>query len=132
MRKTSIVVALCIILTSTPTATTELTATSVDDSAIQQFDIAIGDYKYGELSVDAETDQAFANANVGKELADKQVTLVARKDRSSPHTIDIAHSIVNRDGQVIWNGTLTAAQADWIHTYADCAVFFVRVNHALL
>jgi hypothetical protein len=132
MQKTSIVVALCLILLSALTATTEVTATSVDDSAIQQFDIAIGDYKYGELSVDAETDQAFANANVGKELADKQVTLVARKDRSSPHTIDIAHSIVDRDGQVIWKGALTAAQLDWIHTYGDCAVFFVRVNHALL
>lgn len=132
MQKTSIVGALCLILISTHAPTVGTTATLTDDSAIQRFDIAIGDYKYGELSVDAETDQAFANANVGKELADKQVTLVARKDRSSPHTIDIAHSIVNRDGQVIWKGTLTAAQLDWIHTYGDCAVFFVRVNHALL
>jgi hypothetical protein len=129
MRKTSIVVALCWVLTGTLTATAGATAT--DDSAIQQFDIAIGDYKYGELTVDTETDQVSANANVGKESADKQVTLVA-KDRSSPHTIDIAHSIVNRDGQVIWKGTLTAAQLDWIHTYGDCSVFFVRVKHALL
>lgn len=132
MRKTSIVVALCLVLVGTLTATAEVTATSVDDSAIQRFDIAIGDYKYGELTVDAETDQVFANANVGKELADKQVTLVARKDRSSQHTINIAHSIVNWGGQVIWNGTLTASQLDWIHTYGDCAVFFIKVNHALL
>lgn len=132
MRKTSIVIVLCLVLIGTLTATVEVTATSVDDSAIRRFDIAIGDYKYGELTVDSETDQVFANANVGKELADKQVTLVARKDRSSPHTIDIAHSIVNWDGQVIWKGTLTAAQLDWIHTYGDCAVFFVKVNHALL
>jgi len=116
----------------TSTATTEVTAASVDDSAVHQFDIAIGDYKYGELTVDAETDQAFAVANVGKELADKLVTLVARKDRSSPHIVDIAHSIVNGDGHVVWKGTLTAAQAAWIHTYGDCAVFFVRVNHAPL
>lgn len=131
MQKTSIVVALCLVLIGTLRAAAEVTA-SVDDSAIQRFDIAIGDYKYGELTVDTATDQVFANANVGNELADKQVTLVARKDRSSPHTIGIAHSIVNRDGQVIWKGTLTAAQLDWIHTYGDFAVFFVRVNHALL
>ena len=102
MRKTSIVVALCLVLIGTLTASAEVTATSVDDSTIQRFDIAVGDYRYGELIVDTATDQVFANANVGNELADKQVTLVARKDRSSPHTIDIAHSIFNRDGQVIW------------------------------
>ncbi len=131
MRKTTVVIALCLVLIGTLTATTEASATPTDDSAIQRFDIAIGDYKYGELSVDTETDQVFANANVGKKLADKQVTLVARKDRSSPHTIDIAHSTVNRDGQVHWKGTLAAAQLDWIHTYGDSAIFVVRVNHSL-
>jgi uncharacterized protein (UPF0371 family) len=132
MRKTSIVVALWLVLIGTLTATAEVTAEPTDDSAIQRFDIAVGDYKYGELSVDTETDHVFAYANVGSSSADKQVTLVARKDRSSPHTIDIAHSIVNRDGQVIWKGTLTAAQLDWIHTYGGRAVFFFRVNHSLL
>jgi len=131
MRKTSRVIALCLILIGTFTATTEVTGTPTDDSAIQRFDIAIGDYKYGELSVDTETDQVFANANVGEKLADKVVTLVARKDRSSPHTMAIAHSIVNSDGHVRFEGTLTAAQLDWIHTYCDCAIFFVRVNHSL-
>jgi hypothetical protein len=132
MRKTSIIVALCFVLIGTLTATAGATATPTDDSAIQQFEIAIGDYKYGELTVDTETDHVSANANVGKELADKQVTLVARKDRSSSHTIDIAHSIVKSDGQVFWKGTLTAAQLDWIHTYGGNAVFFFRVNRALL
>ncbi|MGZ5521222.1 MAG: hypothetical protein ACXWET_05600 [Halobacteriota archaeon] len=130
MRKTSIVVALCLVLIGILTATTG-TAAPTDDSAIQRFDIAVGDYKYGELSVDVETDHVFAYANVGSSSADKQVTLVARKDRLSPHTIDIAHSTVNSDGQVFWKGTLTAAQLDWIHTYRDCAIFFVRVNHSL-
>lgn len=130
MRKTSIVVALCLVLIGTFTATSEATASPTDDSAIQLFDIAIGDYKYGELAVDTETDQVSANANVGKESADKLVTLVARKDRSSPYTIDIAHSIVNSNGQVHWKGTLSAAQLDWIHTYADSAIFFVRIQHS--
>jgi len=131
MRKTSIVIALCLVLVGTLTATAGATATPTDGSAIQRFDIAVGDYKYGELAVDTETDHVFAYANVGSESADKQVTLVARKDRSSPHTIDIAHSIVNSDGQVFWKGTLTAAQLDWIHTYGGRAVFFFRVNHSL-
>ena len=111
---------------------TQVTAAPADDSVIQRFDIAIGDYIYGELSVDMETDHVFAYANVGSKSADKQVTLVARKDRSSPHIIDIAHSTVNSDGQVFWKGTLTAAQLDWIHTYGGSAVFFFRVNHSLL
>jgi hypothetical protein len=132
MRKTSIVIALRLVLIGTLTATAGATATPTDDSAIQRFDIAVGDYKYGELSVDTETDHVFAYANVGSESADKQVTLVARKDRSSPHTIDIAHSTVKNDGQVFWKGTLTAAQLDWIHTYGGRAVFFFRVNHAVL
>jgi hypothetical protein len=131
MQKTSIVIALCLVLTGTFTVT-GVTAGPTDDSAIQQFDIAIGDYKYGELSIDTQTDQVFANANVGGELADKLVTLAARRDRSSSQTIDIAHSIVNSDGRVRWEGTLTASQLDWIHTYGDCAVFFVRVNHSLI
>jgi hypothetical protein len=132
MRKTSIVIALCLVLIGTLTATAGVTAAPTGDSAIQRFDIAVGDYKYGELSVDAETDHVFAYANVGSESADKQVTLVARQDRSSSHTIDIAHSSVKSDGQVFWKGTLTAAQLDWIHTYGGRAVFFFRVNHALL
>jgi hypothetical protein len=132
MRKTSIVIALCLVLIGTLTATAGATATSVHDSAMQRFDIAVGDYKYGELSIDAETDHVFAYANVGSSSADKQVTLVARQDRLSPHTIDIAHSTVNSDGQVFWKGTLTAAQLDWIHTYGGRAVFFFRVNHSLL
>lgn len=131
MQKTSIVIASCLVLTGTFTVT-GITAAPTDDSASQQFDIAIGDYKYGELSIDTQTDQVFANANVGGELAHKLVTLVARRDRSSSQTIDIAHSIVNDDGRVRWEGTLTAAQLDWIHIYGDCAVFFVRVNHSLL
>ncbi len=52
VQKTSIVVALCFVLIGILTATTEATATLTDDSAIQLFDIAIGDYKYGELTVD--------------------------------------------------------------------------------
>jgi hypothetical protein len=130
MRKTSIVGALCLVLIGILTATTGATAAPTGDSTIQRFDIAIGDYKYRELSVDTETDRVFANANLGKELADKLVTLVARKDWSSPHTIAIAQSIVNSDGRVHWEGPLTAAQLDWIHTYCDCAIFFVRVNHS--
>ncbi|MDD1721704.1 MAG: hypothetical protein LUP95_06950, partial [Euryarchaeota archaeon] len=113
-------------------ATTEATAAPTDDSAIQLFDIAIGDYKYGELTVDTETDQVSADANVGKESADKRVALVARNDRSSPCSIEIAHSIVNGDGQVHWKGTLSAAQIEWIHTYGDSAIFFVRIHHSLL
>lgn len=132
MRKTSIVVALCLLLIGTLTATAEVTAEPTDDSAIQRFDIAVGEYKYGELSIDMETDHVFAYANVGSSSADKHVTLVARKDRSSPYTIDIAYSTVNSDGQVFWKGTLTAAQLDWIHTYGGRAVFFFRVNHSLL
>jgi len=131
MQTTSIVITLGLVLMGTFTVT-GATAAPTDDSAIQQFDIAIGDYKYGELSIDTQTDQVFANANVGEELADKLVTLVARRDRSSSQTIDIAHSIVSGDGRVRWEGTLTASQLDWIHTYGDCAVFFVRVNHSLI
>lgn len=129
MRKTSIVVALCLVLIGTLTATTGVTAAPTDNSAIQRFDIAVGDYKYGELSVDTETDHVFAYANVGSSSADKQVTLVARKDGASPHYIAIAHSTVNNGGQVHWEGTLTAAQLDWIHAYGDGAVFFVRGNY---
>jgi hypothetical protein len=132
MRKTSIVVTLCLVLMGMLTAIGEVTAAPTDDSSIQRFDIAVGDYKYGELSVDEKTDHVSAYANVGSSSADKQVTLVARKDRSSPHTIDIARSTVNSDGQVFWKGTLTAAQVDWIHTYGGRAVFFFRVNHSLL
>ncbi|MGZ4865384.1 MAG: hypothetical protein ACXV39_12255 [Halobacteriota archaeon] len=70
MRKTSIVVALCLVLIGTPTATTGVTAALADDSAIKRFGIEIGDYKYGELTVDTETDQFVANAHVGKTSAD--------------------------------------------------------------
>ncbi|MGA7076649.1 MAG: hypothetical protein WBZ42_08935 [Halobacteriota archaeon] len=97
--------------------------------AMKRFDIEIGDYKYGELTVDTETDQMVANAHVGKELADEQVTLVARKDRASPHYVAIAHSTVNNGGRVHLEGTLTAAQLDWIHANGDDAIFFVRGNY---
>ncbi len=129
VRKTSIVVALCLVLTGTLTATTGVTAAPTDDLAIQRFDIQIGDYKYGELTVDTETDQFVANAHVGKTSADEQVTLVARKDGASPHHITIAHSTVDNGGRVHWEGPLTAAQLTWIHTYGDGAVFFVRGNY---
>ena len=98
-------------------------------SAIQRFDIEIGDYKYGELTVDAQTDQFVAYANVGKQLVDKQVTLVARNGGASPYYIDIARSTVDNDGRVHWGGTFTAAQFDWIHVHGDGAVFFVRGNY---
>jgi hypothetical protein len=129
MRKTSILVALCLALIGTPAAITGVTAAPTDDSAIQRFDIGIGDYRYGELTVDTETDQFVANANVGKESADEQVTLVARKDGANPHHIAIAHSTVDNGGRVHWGGTLTVAQLTWIHTYGDGAVFFVRGNY---
>jgi hypothetical protein len=129
MRKTSIVVTLCLVLIGTLTATTGVTAAPTDNSAIQRFDIEIGDYKYGELAVDTETDQFVANAHVGKASADEQVTLVARNDGASPHYVTIAHSTVDNGGQVHWEGPLTAAQLDWIHAYGDAAVFFVRGNY---
>jgi hypothetical protein len=129
MRKTSIVAALGLVLTGTLTATTGVTAAPTDDSAIQRFDIEMGDYKYGELTVNTETDQFVANAHVGKKLADEQVTLVARKDGASLNHIAIAHSTVNNGGRVHWGGTLTAAQLTWIHKYGDDAVFFVRGNY---
>jgi hypothetical protein len=129
MRKTSILVALCFVLIGTLTATTGVTAAPTDDSVIQRFDIGIGDYKYGELAVDTETNQFVANANVGKQSADEQVTLVARKDGASPHYVAIARSTVNNGGRVHWEGTLTAAQLTWIHAYGDDAIFFVRGNY---
>ena len=129
MRKTSIGVVLCVVLIGTLTAITGVTAAPTDDSAIQRFDITIGDYRYGELIVDTQTDQFVANANVGKQLADKQVTLVARNDGAGPHYVDIARSTVNNDGRVHWVGTLTVAQLVWIHAYGDGAVFFVRGNY---
>ena len=52
MRKTSIVVALCFVLIGTLIAIIGVTAAPTDDSAIQRFDIEIGNYKYGELTVD--------------------------------------------------------------------------------
>lgn len=55
MRKTSIVVALCLVLIGTLTATVGVAAAPTDDSAIQRFDIGIGDYKYGELTVEQLT-----------------------------------------------------------------------------
>jgi hypothetical protein len=128
-RKTSIVVAVCLVLIGTLTVTTGVTAAPTDNSAVQRFNIEVGDYKYGELAVDTETDQFVANANVGKESADKQVILVARNDVASPHYVAIAYSVVNNSGQVHWKGTLTAAQLDWIHAYGDGAVFFVRSNY---
>src|SRR5659263_213086 len=76
-RKTSIVIALCFVLIGTLTATKDVTAASTDDSAFRRFDIAIGDYKYGELTIDPATDQFFAIANVGKGSAHECVTLVA-------------------------------------------------------
>jgi hypothetical protein len=128
MRKKSIVTALCLVaLRGTRTVTSDGTATSMD-GPIQRFDLAIGGYKYGELTVNTETDKVFANAYVGKKLANKKVTLVARKDKSSPYTLDIAQSIVHSDGQVVWKDSLTLAQLDWIHNYGDCAVFFVRIS----
>jgi hypothetical protein len=115
-----------LVLISILTATIGVTAAPTDDSAIQRFDIQIGDYKYGELAFDPETNQFVANANVGKELADKQVTLIAVNNGASPHHIAIAHSTVNNGGRVHLEGTLTAAQLDWIHAYGDGAVFFLR------
>ena len=109
MRKTSIGVALCLVLIGTLTAITGVTAAPTDDSAIQRFDIAMGDYKYGKLTVDTETDQFVANAHVGKQSADEQVTLVARNGGASPYYIDIARSTVDNDGRVHWGGTFTAA-----------------------
>jgi hypothetical protein len=100
IRKTSIVAALCLVLIGILTATTGVTEASTGDSAIQRFDIEIGDYKYGELTVDAQTDQFVAYANVGKQLVDKQVTLVARNGGASPYYIDIARSTVDNDGRV--------------------------------
>jgi hypothetical protein len=129
LRKTSIVVALCLVLIGILTATSGVTAAPTDDSTIQRFDIEIGDYKYGELIVDTQTDQFVANAHVGKQLADEQVTLVARNDGASPHYVAIARSTVNNGGRVLWEGTLTAAQLTWIHAYGDGAVFFVRGNY---
>ena len=129
MRKTSIGVALCLVLIGTLTAITGVTAAPTDDSAIQRFDIAMGDYKYGKLTVDTETDQFVANAHVGKQSADEQVTLVARKDGASPHYVVIARSTVNDGGRVHWEGTLTEAQLDGIHSYGYGAVFFVRGNY---
>jgi hypothetical protein len=129
VRKTSIVVALYLALIGTLTAISGVTAAPTDDSVIQRFYIEIGDYKYGELAVDTQTDQFAANAHVGKQLADEQVTLVARKDGASPHYVDIARSTVNNGGRVHWEGTLTAAQLTWIHAYGDGAVFFVRNNY---
>ena len=129
VRKTSILLALCFVLIGTITPTTEVTATPTDDSAVQRFDIGIGDYKYGELTVDTLTDQFVANAHVGKQLADEQVTLVARNDGGQPALIAVARSTVNNGGRVHWEGTLTAAQLTWIHAYGDGAVFFVRNNY---
>jgi len=129
MRKTSIVVALCLVLIGTLTATTGVTAAPTDDSTIQRFDIEVGAYKYGELTVDTLTDQFVANAHVGKASADEQVTLVARNDGASPHYVAIAHSTVDNGGRVHWGGILTAAQLTWIHAYGDGAVFFVRGNY---
>ena len=129
MRKTSIVVALCLVLIGTLTAITWVTAAATDNSAVQRFDIQIGDYKYGELAVDTETDQFVANAHVGKELADEQVTLIAVNNGASQHHIAIAHSTVNNSGRVHLEGTLTAAQLDWIHSNGDDAIFFVRGNY---
>jgi len=129
MRKTSIGVALCLVLIGTLTAITGVTAAPTDDSAIQRFDIAMGDYKYGKLTVDTETDQFVANAHVGKQSADEQVTLVARNDGGQPALIAVARSTVNNGGRVHWEGTLTAAQLTWIHAYGDGAVFFVRNNY---
>ena len=129
IRKTSIVAALCLVLIGILTVTTGVTEASTGDSAIQRFDIEIGDYKYGELTVDAQTDQFVAYANVGKQLIDKQVTLVARNGGASPYYIDIARSTVDNDGRVHWGGTFTAAQFDWIHVHGDGAVFFVRGNY---
>jgi hypothetical protein len=129
MRKTSVVVALCLVLIGALTATTGATAAPTDNSAIQRFGIEIGDYKYGELAVDTETDQFVANAHVGKELADEQVTLIAVNNGASPRHIAIAHSTVNKSGRVLLEGTLTAAQLDWIHANGDDAIFFVRGNY---
>jgi hypothetical protein len=128
VRKTSIVVALCLVLIGTLTATVG-TAAPMDDSAIQRFDIGIGDYRYGELTIETDTDQFFANANVGKESADEQVVLVARNDGASPHYIAIAHSTVNNGGWVHWKGRITTTQLTWIHAHGDGAVFFVRSNY---
>jgi hypothetical protein len=129
VRKTSIVVALCLALIGTLTATAGVAAAPTDDSAIQRFDIEIGNYKYGELTVDTLTDQFVANAHVGKTSADEQVTLVARNDGAGPHYVAIAHSTVDNGGRVHWEGVLTVEQLTWIHAYGDGAVFFVRSNY---
>jgi hypothetical protein len=54
-RKTSIVVAVCLVLVGTLTVTTGVTAAPTDNSAVQRFNIEIGDYKYGELAVDTDS-----------------------------------------------------------------------------
>jgi hypothetical protein len=118
-----------LVLIGTLKATTGVTAAPTDNSAVQRFDIEVGDYKYGELAVDTETDQFIANAHVGKKLADEQVTLIAVNNGASPHHIDRAHSTVNNSGRVHLEGTLTAAQLDWIHANGDDAIFFVRGNY---
>jgi len=128
MRKTSIVVALCFVLIGTLTAISDATAASTEDSSFQRFDISIGEYTYGEVIVDKETNQVFAIANVGMASVDERVTLVAQKDGASPHNIPIAQSIVNNDGQVHWRSTLTAEQLDWIHLYGYGAILFARGN----
>jgi hypothetical protein len=129
MRKTSIVLALCMVIIGTLTAITGATAAPTDDATIQRFDIAMGDYKYGVLTVDTETDQFVANAHVGKQSADEQVTLVAQKEGARPHYVAIARSTVNNGGRVHWEGTLTESQLDWIHSYGYGAVFFVKGNY---
>ncbi|MGZ5539816.1 MAG: hypothetical protein ACXWEQ_05825 [Halobacteriota archaeon] len=65
-------------------------------------------------------------------MADEQVTLIAVNNGASQHHIAIAHSTVNNSGRVHLEGTLTAAQLDWIHSNGDDAIFFVRGNYYLL
>jgi hypothetical protein len=104
-------------------ATNSHAAVPLAQSAIQRFDVAVGNYKYGELKVDMETAEFVANANAGKRLADEQVTLAAVKNETILHRIAIAHSTVKNSGWVHFEGTLTAAQIDWIHANGDNAWF---------
>lgn len=69
-------------------------------SAIQRFDVAVANYKYGELMVNMETAKFVANANAGKGLADEQVTLAAARNETILHRIAIAHSTVKNSGWI--------------------------------
>jgi len=95
----------------------------IQRSVIQRFDMGVGNYKYGEFVVDTQTDKFVANANVGKELANEPVTLIAVRKETISHRLAIAQSTVKNSGWVRLEGTLTATQMDWIHANGDDAWF---------